>query len=63
MQYASHFFHTLKKEAIYRYLYKEPQELYAVIGEYMHFYNEERPHRKLKMKTPLQFETEYLSRA
>ena len=57
------FFHTLKKEAIYHYLYKDPQELDAVVREYMHFYNEERPHRKLKMKTPLQFETEFFKRA
>ena len=57
------FFHTLKKESIYHYLYKDPQELDAVVREYMHFYNEERPHRKLKMKTPLQFETEFFTNA
>ena len=56
------FFHTLKKEAIYHHLYKEPQELDAVMREYFHFYNEERPHRKLNMKTPLQFETEFFTR-
>jgi len=57
------FFHTLKKEAIYHHLYKEPQELDAVMREYIHFYNAERPHRKLNMKTPLQFETEFFARA
>ena len=51
------------QEAIYHYLYKDPQELDAVVREYMHFYNEERPHRKLKMKTPLQFETEFFTNA
>lgn len=55
------FFHTLKKEAIYHQLYEEPQELDAVMREYFHFYNAERPHRKLNMKTPLQFETEYFT--
>ena len=52
------FFHVLKNEAIYRYLYQTPLELEAVVKEYIHFFNEERPHRKLDMKTPLQFETE-----
>ena len=40
-------------------LYTTPEELVAVMEEYIHFYNEERPHRKLNMKTPLEFETEY----
>ncbi len=53
------FFHTLKKEAIYHNLYKTPDELIAVMEEYIHFYNEDRPHRKLNMKTPLQFEAEF----
>ena len=57
------FFHTLKKEAIYHHLYENPQELDAVMREYIRFYNEERPHRKLNMKTPLQFETEFFKRA
>lgn len=56
------FFHTLKKEALYHHLYEEPQELDAVMREYIHFYNAERPHRKLNMKTPLQFETEFFAR-
>jgi transposase InsO family protein len=29
----------------------------------LNFYNAERPHRKLNMKTPLQFETEFFARA
>lgn len=53
------FFHTLKKEAVYHHLYATPEELNAVMEEYIHFYNEERPHRKLNMKTPFEFETEY----
>lgn len=53
------FFHTLKKEAVYHHLYATPEELVAVMEEYIHFYNEERPHRKLNMKTPLEFEMEY----
>lgn len=56
------FFHTLKKEAVYHNLYDTPEDLIEVMEEYIHFYNEERPHRKLNMKTPLQFETEYHKR-
>ena len=52
------FFHILKNEAIYRYHYRMSLELDAIMREYIHFYKEERPHRKLTMKTPLQFETE-----
>ncbi len=57
------FFHTLKKEAIYHHLYDTPDELNAVLEEYVHFYNEERLHRKLNMKTPLQIETEFIGHA
>ena len=53
------FFHTLKKEAIYHHIYNVPSELDHVMSEYMQFYNNERPHRKLNMKTPFQFETEF----
>jgi len=53
------FFHTLKKEAVYHSLYNKQEELQSVLEEYIHFYNEERPHRKLNMKTLLQFEVEY----
>ncbi len=54
------FFHTLKKEAVYHYLYDTPEDLQVVLEEYIHFYNEERPHRKLNMKTPAQFELEFI---
>ena len=38
------FFHTLKKEALYHHLYGTPQELQAVLDEYINFYNSQRPH-------------------
>lgn len=50
------FFHTLKKEALYHQLYDNTEQLKEVLEEYIYFYNVERPHRKLKMKTPEQFE-------
>lgn len=55
------FFHTLKKEALYHHLYETPQELEEILDEYINFYNTERPHRKLNMKTSVQYETEFLS--
>ena len=57
------FFHTLKKEALYHHLYETPQELEEVLDEYIDFYNGYRPHRKLNMKTPIQYETEFFSAA
>lgn len=57
------FFHTLKKEALYHHLYGTPQDLEAVLEEYIQFYNRQRPHRKLNMKTPVQYEAEFFSDA
>lgn len=57
------FFHSLKKEALYHHLYETPQELEEVLDEYIDFYNGYRPHRKLNMKTPIQYETEFFSAA
>lgn len=57
------FFHTLKKEALYHHLYETPQELEEVLIEYIDFYNGYRPHRKLNMKTPIQYEREFYSAA
>ena len=53
------FFHRFKNEAIYRNLYSSAEELSLAVDEYIIFYNDYRPHRALKMKTPSQYETEY----
>ena len=53
------FFHRLKNESIYRNLYSTADELSLAVDEYIDFYNNYRPHRSLKMKTPSQYETEY----
>ena len=45
----------------YHHLYGTPQELQAVLDEYINFYNSERPHRKLNMKTPNQYESAFYS--
>lgn len=56
------FFHRLKNESIYRSLYSSADELSAAVDEYITFYNDYRPHRTLKMKTPSQYETEFYSK-
>ena len=55
------FFSAFKKEQVYRNIYHTKEELEASVAEYIEFYNEGRPHRKLNMKTPVQFEAEYFS--
>ena len=55
------FFSAFKKEQVYRNVYRTKEELEASVAEYIEFYNEDRPHRKLNMKTPAQFEAEYFS--
>lgn len=45
----------------YHHLYGTPQELQAVLDEYINFYNSQRPHRKLNMKTPNQYESAFYS--
>jgi len=54
----SHFSH-IKKEALCHHLYETPQELEEVLEEYIEFYNGQRPHRKLNMKTPIQYKAEF----
>lgn len=53
------FFSTLKREEVYRKLYKNYDELVASIDEYMVFYNERRPHKTLNYKTPTEYEYDF----
>ncbi len=55
------FFGTMKKEELYRYRYRSERELKESIRLFVDRYNSERPHEKLKYKTPDQFEEEYFS--
>ena len=55
------FFSAFKKEQVSQNVYRTKEELEASVAEYIEFYNEGRPHRKLNMKTPVQFEAEYFS--
>ena len=53
------FFGTLKREELSHNWYNTPEELDKTICEYIEYYNLKRPHRKLKLQTPDQFERNY----
>ena len=55
------FFGTMKKEELYRYRYRSERELKESIKAFVERYNSERPHEKLKYKTPNQYEDEYFN--
>ena len=56
---AEAFFKSLKQEELYRRVYRSEREFKESVAEYMLFYNEDRPHKTLHYKTPIQFENEY----
>ena len=49
-------FASLKKEEIYRFIYKDFDELEAAIDEYIYYFNFSRPHASLNYVTPNEFE-------
>ena len=53
------FFKTLKQEEIYRYQYTSQSQMKKSIDEYVHWYNNERPHSYLNNKTPDFVEKQY----
>lgn len=53
------FFSTFKQEEIYRTFYLSVKQLKQRIGEYIDFYNQNRPHRSNNYKTPNQKEEAY----
>lgn len=50
------FFSSMKREELYRKKYNSEREFLSAEDEYISFYNEKRPHAKLKYKTPEQKE-------
>ena len=56
---AESFFSTFKKEEAYRREYTSEQSYRKSVDQYIQFYNELRPHRTLKYKTPQAFEEAY----
>jgi transposase InsO family protein len=56
---AESFFATFKKEELYHREYHSYEELKKGIDEYVSFYNQVRPHKKLKYVSPCEFEESY----
>lgn len=56
---AETFFSTFKREEAYRKDYTSEQHFRRSVEEYIHFYNEVRPHQTLNYKTPQAFEDAY----
>ena len=56
---AESFFSTLKREELSHNWYNSPEALEKTIREYIEFFNLKRPHRKLNLQTPDQFERNY----
>ena len=59
---AETFFASFKKEEVYRREYTSEQSYRKSVEQYIRFYNELRPHRTLKYKTPQAFEEAYRER-
>ena len=57
------FFSSMKREELYRTKYRSESEFRTAIDEYIRFYNEKRPHKKLHYKTPQQKEEEFALQA
>lgn len=60
---AESFFASLKKEEIYRHIYKSFEELENAINKYIVFYNTVRPHGSLSHSTPEEFDEDGLIKA
>lgn len=60
---AESFFASLKKEEIYRHIYKSFEELENAIDNYIVFYNTVRPHGSLGHSTPEEFDEDGLVKA
>lgn len=53
------FFAILKREELYRKNYQSQKDVINSIRDYIYFYNDKRPHKAIKYKTPNQHEAEY----
>lgn len=53
------FFSIMKREELSHHFYTSKEHLEAVVTEYIDFFNNYRPHRKLKNLTPNQYELNY----
>ena len=56
------FFSAFKREELSYNWYNSPEELEQTVKKYVDFYNQKRPHRKLKLQTPDQFEQSWFEK-
>lgn len=56
---AEAFFSIMKREELSHNFYKSKEHLEAVVSEYINFFNNARPHHKLKNMSPNQYELNY----
>lgn len=56
------FFMFLKSESLYRTNFHSEKEFRTAATEYMHYYNDKRPHSLLRYQTPNKFEEQYFSK-
>jgi len=56
------FFSAFKREELSHNWYNSPEELEQTVKKYVDFYNQKRPHRKLKLQTPDQFEQSWFEK-
>ncbi len=57
---AESFFHTLKVECLYDYIFQDRETAQRIIFEYIEiYYNQQRKHSTIKYKTPMQYEDLY----
>ena len=56
---AEAFFASLKKEELHRRVYDTLDELEISVSDYIDFFNNERPHQRLSMRTPVQVEKDF----
>lgn len=56
---AESFFRALKSEETSQYNYSTADELHKSVAEYIHFFNNDRPHQKMNYLTPNQVESNY----
>lgn len=56
---AEAFFSIMKREELSHNFYKSKEHLESVVAEYIDFFNNAHPHRKLKNMTPNQYELNY----
>jgi putative transposase len=56
------FFRSLKEECIWLHNFRSLKEAKAIINEWIHFYNEERPHQALDYRSPVELAPQQLQK-